>query len=83
MHQRALPSPPSCSLLPAADGLHALQEMLHVQSRGGVVLNRCGSGVARVMGVLAVSRALGNVTLKPYITSEPGENSPLPVCRVM
>lgn len=56
-----------------------MQEMLHVQSRGGVVLNRCGSGVARVMGVLAVSRALGDVTLKPYITSEPGQGAPVPV----
>ncbi len=34
-------------------------------------MEKYGSGVARVMGVLAVSRALGDVTLKPYITSEP------------
>jgi serine/threonine protein phosphatase PrpC len=47
------------------------QERQRVQRKGGVVVTKYGSGVARVMGVLAVSRALGDVTLKPYITSEP------------
>ena len=44
---------------------------LFLQSKGGVVLQRYGSGIARVMGVLAVSRALGDLSLKPYITCEP------------
>lgn len=31
----------------------------------------CLSGVSRVMGVLAVARAIGDAQLKPYVTAEP------------
>ncbi|EKX35467.1 hypothetical protein GUITHDRAFT_118383 [Guillardia theta CCMP2712] len=47
------------------------EEVSRVQSMGGFVLHRYGSGIPRVMGVLAVSRALGDASLKPYVTAEP------------
>lgn len=44
------------------------EERARIESLGGRVIS-CGA--ARVEGVLAMSRALGDTSLKPYISSEP------------
>jgi protein phosphatase 1L len=44
------------------------EERRRIESLGGEVISY---GVARVQGVLSMSRALGDAYLKPYITAEP------------
>lgn len=44
------------------------EELERIEQLGGYVIS---FGVARVMGVLAVSRALGDYSLKPFVTAEP------------
>ena len=46
-------------------------EKERVRTMGGLVMQRYGTGCARVMGVLAVTRALGDASLKAYVTAEP------------
>ncbi len=46
-------------------------EKERVRNMGGLVMQRYGTGCARVMGVLAVTRALGDASLKAYVTAEP------------
>jgi len=43
-------------------------ELSRIEALGGTVVN---FGVPRVEGVLAISRALGDTCLKPYVTPEP------------
>ena len=43
-------------------------ERLRIEALGGMVTS---IGVARVMGILSMSRALGDTELKPYVTCEP------------
>ena len=45
------------------------EERERIEAAGGIVVQRKGS--ARVMGVLAVARAIGDAQLKPYVTAEP------------
>lgn len=44
------------------------EERRRIESLGGEVISY---GVARVQGVLSMSRALGDAQLKPYVTAEP------------
>jgi serine/threonine protein phosphatase PrpC len=44
------------------------EELERIEGRGGRVVNL---GVPRVQGLLAVSRAIGDRILKPYVTAEP------------
>ena len=45
-----------------------LEERLRIEALGGMVTS---IGVARVMGILSMSRALGDAELKPFVTCEP------------
>ena len=44
-------------------------EEARIQAMGGLVVHK--GGVGRVMGVLGVSRAIGDVQLRPYVSAEP------------
>ena len=46
----------------------APEELERIERLGGYVIS---FGVSRVMGILAVSRALGDSSLKPFVTAEP------------
>lgn len=50
------------------------EEQVRIEKSGGVVTkvtNKQGKTISRVNGMLAVSRALGDIFLQPYVTSEP------------
>jgi len=69
---------PACILDHDGKVLHTIRshipsekdEVARIEAAGGHVTNGRGD-VPRVMGELAVSRALGDFSLKPYISSEP------------
>jgi protein phosphatase 1L len=44
------------------------EELQRIEDQGGYVISL---GVARVQGILAVSRSMGDWSLKPYVTAEP------------
>lgn len=44
-------------------------EQARIESMGGLVVYK--GGVGRVMGVLCVSRSIGDVQLRPYVSAEP------------
>lgn len=44
------------------------EELERIEKAGGYVISL---GVARVLGILAMSRAIGDRSLKPYLTAEP------------
>jgi len=50
------------------------QEEQRIQQSGGVVTrvtNKLGKTISRVNGMLAVSRALGDIMLQPFVSAEP------------
>jgi protein phosphatase 1L len=56
------------------------QETSRIKSLGGTVTtttNSAGHSTSRVNGMLAVSRALGDTILHPYVSSEPDIHGPL------
>lgn len=55
-------------------------EMLRIRNLGGTVTttyNSAGQATSRVNGMLAVSRALGDTVLHPYVSSDPEIHGPL------
>ena len=70
---------PACIFDPEGKVLHAIRshipsekdEMARIEAGGGHVTKGRGGDVARVMGELAVSRAFGDFSLKPHVSSEP------------